>query len=138
MRRLLRRAIRTAHQLELRDHFFEPVVGQIADLYEGAYPEITAKRTDFVDAILKEERAFGRTLNAGLKTLRGFRDGALTGDDIFRMADTHGFPRELTIEEAGHLGIVVDADWERDYEAALEAQRERSRGSSKLHVREQG
>lgn len=136
MRRLLRRAIRTAHQLELRDHFFEPVVDQIADLYVGAYPEIAARRAEIVDSILGEEKAFRRTLEAGLRTLRGFQGKTLTGADIFRMSDTHGFPRELTIEESEHLGIVVDGGWEADYEAALEAQRERSRGSSKLHVRE--
>jgi alanyl-tRNA synthetase len=136
MRRLLRRAIRTALHLGLQDSFFEPVVERIADLYQDAYPEIARRRTEITAAILGEEKAFNRTLSAGLRALHALDGEILTGDAIFRMSDTHGFPKELTLEEAERVGIVVDAAWERDYNAALEAQRERSRSSSKLHVRD--
>jgi alanyl-tRNA synthetase len=134
MRRLLRRAIRTAHEIHLQDAFFGPVVDQIADIYEDAFPEIAGQRSAVTEALLKEERTFGRTLDAGLRTLRGFAGRTLTGADVFLLSDTHGFPRELSIEEAQRQGIIVDPDWERDYEVALEAQRERSRRSSKLQA----
>jgi alanyl-tRNA synthetase len=134
MRRLLRRAIRTAHEIHLQDAFFGPVVDQIADIYEDAFPEIAGQRSAVTEALLKEERTFRRTLDAGLRTLRGFAGRTLTGADVFLLSDTHGFPRELSIEEAQRQGIIVDPDWERDYEVALEAQRERSRRSSKLQA----
>lgn len=136
MRRLMRRAIRTAYKIDLRESFFGAVVEQIAGLYERAYPEIAEQRSEILDTMLREERAFRRTLRAGLKALQRFEGRTLTGADMFLLSDTHGFPRELSIEEATRLGIAVDPEWERDYQMALEVQRERSRGSSKLQVSE--
>jgi alanyl-tRNA synthetase len=134
MRRLVRRAIRTAHELQLHDTFLEPVVDHIADLYADAYPDIRTRRDEIVGTLLKEEKTFRNTLSAGLKALRGFQGRTLTGGDLFLLSDTHGFPVELSLEEAAHLGLAVDPDWASDYAAALDAQRERSRRSSKLHA----
>ena len=136
MRRLLRRAIRTAYGIGLRDSFFGAVVDQIAGLYEDAFPELADRRDEILEVLLREEASFRRTLQAGLKALRGFEGRTLTGADVFLLSDTHGFPRELSVEEAERLGIAVDADWELEYDSALQAQRERSRGSSRLQVAE--
>lgn len=132
MRRLLRRAIRTAHGIGLQDSFVAPVVERVADLYEDAYPEIAAHRAAVLEALLKEERSFRRTLQSGLRALQQFRGRTLTGADVFVLSDTHGFPRELSIEEAGRLGIAVDPDWEHGFASELESQRERSRGASRF------
>jgi alanyl-tRNA synthetase len=134
MRRLLRRAIRLAYEIGVRDSFFEEVVDQIARLYETAYPELEHNRQTIVESLVKEERAFRRTLQSGLKALRGFRGKTLTGADVFWLSDTHGFPKELSIEEARSLDISIDVNWAGEYALALEAQRERSRGSSQLKV----
>lgn len=128
LRRLLRRAILKAHEIGLEADFFEPVVQQIADLYEEAYPEITERRDDVLAAMLREEKSFRRTLQAGLRALEKYQGSTLTGRDLFQLSDTHGFPRELSLEEADRLGIPVADDWESDFAAALEEQRERSRG----------
>ncbi|RFA07492.1 hypothetical protein B7R21_14960 [Subtercola boreus] len=132
MRRLLRRAIRTAYSIDLRDTFFEGVVGQIADLYENDYPEIRTSREEIVAVLLREEKSFRRTLEAGLRMIGGFSGRTLTGEDIFRLSDTNGFPRELSIEEAERLGIPVEERWAEGYDAALRVQQERSRGASHL------
>jgi alanyl-tRNA synthetase len=132
LRRLLRRAIGTAHSIGLRDDFFAPLVHQIADLYQDAYPEIAERRLEVVDTILREERSFRRTIDSGLRELGRFEGRTLTGADIFALSDTHGFPKELTLEEAERRGIAVADAWQNDFDAALEAQRERSRASSKL------
>ncbi|WP_219819805.1 hypothetical protein, partial [Pseudoclavibacter sp. RFBB5] len=52
--------------------------------------------------------------------------------DVFLLSDTHGFPRELSVEEAKRQGIEVDPAWESEFLAALEEQRARSRGATKL------
>jgi alanyl-tRNA synthetase len=134
MRRLLRRATTTAHRLDLTEAFFEPVVNLIVDLYTDGYPHLEAQRADIVAVFLKEEAAFRRTLERGLRMLTRHVDKVLTGSDIFLLADTHGFPKELSVELAHERGIQVETTWAQDFEAQLTAQRERSRATSTLKV----
>ncbi|MEX1279008.1 MAG: alanine--tRNA ligase-related protein, partial [Chloroflexota bacterium] len=51
--------------------------------------------------------------------------GMISGDDAFKLHDTFGFPIDLTVEIAAEAGVSVDRD---GFEAAMTAQRERSRG----------
>lgn len=134
MRRLLRRAIRTAHGIGLHGSFVEPLVDQITNLYSDAYPELTVHRPDILAALLREEQSFGRTLKAGMSAVEKFRGRTLTGSDIFMLSDTYGFPKELTIEEAQHHGITINSTWKRDFDQALQDQRDRSRKSSRLRL----
>jgi len=54
----------------------------------------------------------------------------LAGDDVFRLYDTYGFPRELTAEVAREKGLAIDIS---GFEAALEHQRERARSARAFH-----
>ena len=62
MRRLLRRAIRFAHELGIQDAFFEEIVPVIADLYIQDFPEVAEQRDKIIITLMKEEKAFARTL----------------------------------------------------------------------------
>ncbi|WP_382308868.1 alanine--tRNA ligase-related protein [Herbiconiux sp. UC225_62] len=132
MRRLLRRAIRLALSLGLTENFFSSVVPVIADLYADDYPEVAASRDEVIAVLVKEEVAFRRTLEGGLLALSEYSGSTLTGADVFRLSDTHGFPKELSVEEARRLGIDVDDAWEVGFAEALEEQRARSRGATRL------
>ncbi|ROR80689.1 alanyl-tRNA synthetase [Plantibacter flavus] len=132
MRRLLRRAIRLALSLDLHENFFGEIVPVIAGLYADDYPEVAAARDEVVAVLVKEEQSFRRTLGAGLQMVQGYAGRVMTGHDVFRLSDTNGFPKELTIEEAGRLGIEVAPDWETEFAAALAEQRARSRGATHL------
>jgi alanyl-tRNA synthetase len=132
MRRLIRRAITTAKTIGLRGQFFAPLVAQLGIIYADAYPETATRGNAVLDSLLREERAFHRTLDSGLRALRQFEGGTLTGEDIFTLSDTFGFPQEVTIEESSRLGIAVSKGWETYYQRRLIEQKERSRGSSNL------
>ena len=132
MRRLLRRAIRLALSLGLSENFFSVVVPVIADLYADDYPEVAAQRDEVIAVLVKEENAFRRTLDGGLQTLADWEGEIITGQDVFRLSDTYGFPKELSVEEARRLGITVSDDWEDAFAASLEEQRARSRGATRL------
>lgn len=132
MRRLLRRAIRQALALGLSENFFGEIVPVIADLYQDDYPEVAESRDEVIAVLVKEETSFRRTLEAGLEMVAEYAGTTMTGRDVFRLSDTNGFPKELTLEEAGRLGIAVDPEWEAEFEAALEEQRARSRGATTL------
>ena len=132
MRRLIRRAITMARSIGLRGEFVAPLVIQLGTLYADAYPETATRGEEVLDSLLREERAFHRTLDSGLRALRQLEGRTLSGKDIFTLSDTFGFPHEITIEESRRLGIVVSEDWEIDFERRLMDQKERSRGSSHL------
>ena len=132
MRRLIRRAITTARTIGLRDEFFAPLVKELGVLYARAYPEVAERGEEILASLLREEKAFRRTLAGGLRALRQFEGRTLTGADIFMLSDTYGFPREITLEESEKLRIDVAEDWELVYRRSLQQQQERSRDSSKL------
>jgi alanyl-tRNA synthetase len=50
----------------------------------------------------------------------------LTGEDIFKLYDTYGFPVELSLEEATNQGIERDKNWRKQFEEKMQEQRYRS------------
>lgn len=54
-----------------------------------------------------------------------------TGEDVFKLYDTYGFPAELSVEEAENQNIAVDKNWEKDYKNAMAVQRLRSQTATK-------
>jgi len=135
MRRLIRRAITTAKSIGMHDDFFAPLAAQLLVTYAAAYPETTTRGDEILGILMGEEKAFRRTLDGGLRTLQQFEGETLTGEKIFLLSDTYGFPREITIEESKRLGIAVSGDWESVFLRLLQEQRDRSRGSSTLGLR---
>jgi alanyl-tRNA synthetase len=130
-RRLIRRAARSAHALGMR----QPVTAEIARAfiatYRNAYPEMARDHQRILTELTREEERFQRTLTRGLREFERLESrlrlsGAtmLTGEDVFRLSDTFGFPPTLTAELARERGLAVEMD---GYEVALERQRERSR-----------
>jgi alanyl-tRNA synthetase len=144
MRRLIRRAIRYAFELGVEQNFMEAIVPVIADLYKNDFPEVAAKREEIIAVLVKEEKAFRQTLRKGLqvfdKRVAGFTvpailpiesgSGKLSGEDIFQLYDTYGFPVELSVEEAFKRGIDTDG-WREEFDAKMKEQRERSQTAAK-------
>ena len=131
MRRLLRRAIRFAHELGIQDAFFEEIVPVIADLYIQDFPEVAEQRDKIIITLMKEEKAFARTLLKGTKHLLIFIADGLTGQEIFTMHDTYGFPYELSVEIAKRHNIQIANDWKAEFDACMAEQRKRSQTASK-------
>lgn len=131
LRRLLRRAVRYAKQIQIeRPFMFElvPVVGKIMEDY---YPEVKNK-AEFIGKVIKnEEERFHETLNEGIAILTDIIEKAkstgrktIDGVDVFRLYDTYGFPVELTEEYAQDAGLAID---HHGFEKEMELQRERAR-----------
>jgi alanyl-tRNA synthetase len=131
MRRLVRRAVRFAFELGIEQNFLEQLVPVIADLYKDDYPEVAEKREEVIGVLVKEEKAFRQTLRKGLKELEKLADSGLTGEEIFKLYDTYGFPVELSTEEAFKQGLKLDENWRSEFEAKMAEQRERSQTASK-------
>lgn len=132
LRRLIRRAIRSARQLQIEaSGTFTPAVADIViEQYAAAYPLLFARNKTIRDALAHEERQFGRTLSEGLKQFERVAAGAssmIAGVDAFHLYDTYGFPLELTVELAGERRLRVDQE---GFASAFEAHQKLSRAGS--------
>ncbi|MBQ6375786.1 alanine--tRNA ligase [Candidatus Saccharibacteria bacterium] len=134
MRRLVRRAILRALDLGIASDFLSEIVPIVAENYKELPDSILTHREAALQVLLKEETAFRKTLNNGLKELRKMARAAqepLSGREIFKLQDTYGFPFELSVEECYREGIELSKDYRAEFEAALKEQRERSQTASK-------
>jgi alanyl-tRNA synthetase len=148
MRRLMRRAIRFALDLEVEHDLVKLAVPTILDEYADDFPEVKERRDEVLSVMEKEEKIFRQTLRQGVKEFDRLVQGSLgenligqetlggstnvlNGAIIFKLYDTYGFPRELSVEEAKKREIEVSPKWEEEFEAKMEEQRERSRTATK-------
>ena len=131
MRRLLRRAIRYSFDLGIEQNFLQEVVPVIADLYEADFPEVKENRESIIAVLVKEEKAFRQTLRKGLRQMQHYIDDGLTGEELFMLYDTFGFPVELSTEEAYKQGIKLSDNWRAEFDARMAEQRQRSKTARK-------
>jgi len=129
LRRLLRRAIRHAFELGIEEHLCEQVVPIVVNLYEADFPEVKEGQNEMIAAFIKEERVFRQTLRNGLRQFEKFAAAGspkLSGQEIFMLYDTYGFPVELSLEEAYRQDIEFDAGWREQFDGLMTQQRQRS------------
>ena len=133
LRRLIRRAILRALDLNIAQNFLSEIIPIIANNYTELPDSILTNRNEALAVLEKEENTFRQTLNKGLKELRKITKTAdqLTGEDLFRLQDTYGFPLELSVEECFRENIKLSENYQAEFEAALNEQRERSKTASK-------
>jgi alanyl-tRNA synthetase len=133
LRRLLRRAVRYAKQININRPFMYELVSVVGEIMADFYPEVKEK-TDFVQKVIKsEEERFHETLHEGLSILESVikkekekGNNTIAGADVFRLYDTYGFPVELTEEYGEEEGMKVD---HVGFESEMELQRERARSA---------
>lgn len=116
LRRLLRRAARHGRLLGITEPFLYKVCDTVIDENKCAYPELAEKREYIKKVVRIEEENFAKTIDKGMELLNTMMNDILSskgekilsGDDVFKLNDTFGFPIDLTIEIAGEKGITVD------------------------------
>ncbi|GAA0788911.1 alanine--tRNA ligase [Hathewaya limosa] len=118
LRRLLRRASRHGRLLGLNKLFLSEICHVVIENSKGAYPELLEKQ-DYIKKVIKlEEERFAETIDSGIEILKSYIDEleeanekVLSGDKVFKLYDTFGFPLELTEE------ILEEKELSLDYEA---------------------
>ena len=128
LRRILRRAVRHAWLLGRREATLVHVVDAAIERMGDVYPELRSRRDHLLGTTRREEERFLATIDEGMKRFDEIapagRGGMVSGEDVFRLYDTFGFPLDLTELMAAERGYAVDVE---GFESALEAQRRRSR-----------
>ena len=130
LRRLIRRAILKALNLGIEQDFLPQIIPLIENNYRDLSDEILNTRQDALTVLIREEQAFRKTLSRGLKELNKLKTSGLTGEELFMLQDTYGFPLELSVEEAKRQQIELSSDWQAEFDQCLAAQRERSKTAS--------
>lgn len=131
-RRLMRRAIRFAFELGIEQNFVQEIVPVIVGLYEKDFPEIANSKQKVIDTLVREEKVFRQTLRKGVRELEKMsKNGKISGENVFALYDTFGFPVELSIEEATMQGFEVSKNWREEFDAKMKEQRERSQTATK-------
>lgn len=130
LRRLIRRAILKALNLGIEQNFLSQIIPLIENNYRDLSDEILNTRQDALMILIHEEQAFRKTLNRGLKELNKLKTSGLTGEELFMLQDTYGFPLELSVEEAKRQQIELSSNWQTEFDQRLAAQRERSKTAS--------
>lgn len=133
LRRLLRRAVRYAKQININRPFMYELVPVVGEIMQDFYPEVKDKE-EFIQKVIKnEEERFHETLHEGLAILASVigkekekGSDIISGADVFRLYDTYGFPVELTEEYAEEEDMKID---HAGFEAEMEQQRERARAA---------
>ena len=114
LRRLIRRSIRYAMQLNIPRYGIVEIASAVIDQYGDVYPELEENREKVLSELKREENRFADTLKKGIKefnkTAANAQDGKIDGVSAFHLYDTYGFPIELTMELAQEKGITVDVD----------------------------
>ncbi len=132
LRRLIRRAVRHARNLNISTKVFEELaINFIDNVYGEFYPNLVQSKDFILAELNKEISKFEKTINLGMKEfdkviLRLSDKGLNTidGESSFKLYDTYGFPIELTQELAEDKGFTVDMN---GFEEKFREHQEKSR-----------
>lgn len=139
IRRILRRAVRYGYQsLGLKEPFIHRLVPVLAHQMGDAFPELEAQKLLVEKVIREEEVAFFRTLENGLKKidnvcieLNSKKQKTVSGNVVFELYDTFGFPDDLTSLIARGYGLEID---EAGFNNELNKQKDRSRQATSVET----
>jgi len=128
LRRLLRRMIRYSKLVNLKPQFWVEFVNIMVDKYKDIYPNVISQKEEIIEVIKKEEEKFEKTIQSGLGIIEKMIDKKeWSGEDVFDLYQSYGFPLELSLEIAQEKGIKVDVN---GFNKALEKHQDLSRAGA--------
>ncbi len=135
LRRLLRRAARHGKLLGVNRPFLYEVVETVIKENESHYTYLRERAAHVIRVVKTEEENFARTIDTGMRIFgeklaehKAKGETVFSGADAFLLADTYGFPIDLTVEMLEDEGMTVDMD---KYVSCREEQRVRAREARK-------
>ena len=131
LRRLIRRMTRHLNKLQINLDELERLINLTIDNAFEMYPELEPNRSMIVSTIIEEKNKFMKTLSHGEKEFekalaKAREEGKdkITGDVIFKLYETYGFPPEVTEELAKENGFELDFS---EFDILFKAHQEKSR-----------
>jgi len=131
LRRIMRRGIRHGYKIGAKQPFMHLLVKDLVKLMHSAYPELKKKEKDIAKLIKEEEIKFFETLEKGIdileETISNMSNKTISGDVVFKLHDTYGFPFDLTADIAREKDLLID---EKRFKEQMDQQKETSKASS--------
>jgi len=131
LRRIMRRAARHAKMLGVGEPVLYRIVDAVNLMMGDAYPELLEREHYVKKVIQAEEERFAETLDRGLAilneetaTLKARGASVISGEVIFKLYDTFGFPVDLTQDIVEAEGFTLDED---GFALCMERQRSKAR-----------
>ncbi len=112
LRRLIRRIIRQANLLNIKQRFLPELSQTVIDLYREIYPELARNNNFILENLSQEEQKFSAALRRGIRKFNQIlkEKNIITGKDAFLLFTSFGFPLEITTELAAEKNIVIDIE----------------------------
>lgn len=134
LRRLMRRVIRNMRLLGADFPTMQTLAESAISAMAPQYPELNDSRSRIVSIVNAEENTFRQTLATGSQLFEQVATQArqagskiLSGDKVFALHDTYGFPIDLTMEMAEEAGLEVDRE---EFTRLMQEQRQRAKADS--------
>ncbi|MDJ0623661.1 MAG: alanine--tRNA ligase [Desulfocapsaceae bacterium] len=135
LRRIIRRAVRFGKSLGLDKPFMDEVTARVSQSMNDAYPHLKGAEVLLKKVVTNEEERFLETLENGLALLdeevarlKESGEAEISGEFIFKLYDTYGFPVDIVRDISLERGINFD---EKGFNQAMEGQRAKSRAGQK-------
>ena len=136
LRRIMRRAARHGRLIGIEREFLYELVSTVVTQMGPTYPELRQMADTVAEVVQGEEGRFIGTLEQASPLLQKILQEAkqqgttqVSGEAVFKLYDTYGFPLDLVEDAAREEGLVLD---HHGYQQAMDAQRERARKKAKF------
>jgi alanyl-tRNA synthetase len=139
IRRILRRAVRYGYQtLGLKEPFLCELSSTLSSVMGNPYSELINQQELIYKVIKEEELSFFRTLEQGIRRidelivqLKKEQKTIISGNAVFELYDTYGFPIDLTSLIARENDLSIDED---GFNKELAIQKDRSRAATSIET----
>jgi alanyl-tRNA synthetase len=136
LRRILRRSIRAAIKLKLKEEWYISLISKVIEKHKNFWPEIEKNQKAIISIIEKEEKSFRKALNTGVreleKKLKHNQGKKFSGKECFQLYESYGFPPELTKE------LLEERGYQFDDEGFENARREHQKASRTITEKKKG
>jgi alanyl-tRNA synthetase len=134
LRRIIRRALRHGYKMGVKTPFIHQHVAALVNLMKSAYPYLVDKQAYCEKVLLQEQQLFFETLQSGMKYFENYlqtQPKLLSGEVLFKLYDTYGFPIDIALDEAKERGLECDR---ATFEKLMDDRKKLSRQSSKFDM----
>lgn len=134
LRRLIRRMIRHMNKLQIDLTEISTLIDLNINNLKEMYPELEKNKEIIKNVILEEKNKFVKTLDKGEKEfikemnrLVSKNENVITGEIVFKLYDTYGFPPEVTKDLATENNMTIDM---KKFEELFKVHQEKSRAGA--------
>lgn len=134
LRRLIRRMVRHLRKLQINLNELGELIDLNIDTLKEMYPELHQNSNKIKSVIIEEKDKFEKTLERGerefnkiVNRMKNEGKYTISGQDLFTLYETYGFPPEVTQDLAREAGLKVDTT---EFDKLFKEHQEKSRMGS--------